>query len=65
MEWIKGIWLVNFFFFALILLFVWSKTVIIGKKTAMINSLARKVDEMQVDESTPPPQPEDIEDLKR
>jgi hypothetical protein len=41
---LRIIWVMNFFFFSLILLFVWSKIYIISKKVQAVASTAERVD---------------------
>jgi hypothetical protein len=54
MEAVKIIWVVNFFFFSLILFFVWSKLYVISKKikkcTAILEETDKVGSEMNKDE---------------
>ncbi len=47
MQVIRTIWVVNFFLFSLILLFVWSKVVIISKRVTQLLPLIKKVQELR------------------
>jgi hypothetical protein len=46
MEIVKVIWVVNFFFFSLILFFVWSKVHIISKRIKKAASIIEEIDKV-------------------
>lgn len=54
MVWIQAVWIANFFFFALILLFIWSKIAIISKKIKTIDSILTNTEELIGGKETPP-----------
>ncbi len=58
MEWIRVIWVFVFFFFALILIFTWSKMAVISGKIKAITRLVESIDEVssgeqKTDETAP------------
>jgi hypothetical protein len=50
MQWIKLLWVVNFFFFAVVLFFVWSKMTIIVKKVKTILPLISTIEALKEEE---------------
>jgi len=47
MELVKIVWVINFFFLALILIFIWSKLNIIARKIKLISDLIDKAKEVE------------------
>jgi len=47
MEFVKLIWVVNFFFFALILFFIWSKILIISKRLGILQQVLSSIDSLK------------------
>lgn len=58
MELIKAIWVINSFFFALVLVFIWSKSIIIAKKVSTISSIMERIEQIQLDDESPPSIPD-------
>jgi hypothetical protein len=46
MDIVRTLWIVNFFFFVLILIFMWSKIYLIGRRIDDIVSIVKKCDEL-------------------
>ncbi len=49
MELLKLLWVIVFFFLALIILFTWSKLAIISKKALIIRTLVEQIDALYLD----------------
>ena len=54
MEWVRVIWILNFFFFALILIFTWSKMAVISGKIKSITQLMEGLDELAPEQAEKP-----------
>ncbi len=54
MQIVALIWVINLFFFALILFFVWSKIAIISRKIASVHPTISSIDDLLLE---PPAQP--------
>jgi hypothetical protein len=46
MDIVRILWIVNFFFFVLILIFMWSKIYLVGRRIDDIISIVKKSDEL-------------------
>jgi hypothetical protein len=46
MDIVRTLWIVNFFFFVLILIFLWSKIYLIGRRIDEILTIVKKSDEL-------------------
>ncbi len=46
MEIVRIIWIVNFFFFLLVLIFLWSKIYLVAKKIGQLTSIIKNCDEI-------------------
>jgi len=46
MEVIKILWIVTFFFFTLILIFIWSKGIVITNRIKTVSALIEKIEEI-------------------
>ena len=56
MEIIKLLWIVEFFFFTLILIFIWAKMVVISNKVTKVIGLVKECDKIGIEvdvEKTP------------
>jgi cell division protein FtsL len=47
MDIIRTIWIVNFFFFLLVLIFLWSKLYLVSRKIAELSQTIKKFDEFK------------------
>jgi predicted membrane channel-forming protein YqfA (hemolysin III family) len=55
MEIVKVIWVINFFFFSMILFFVWSKIYIIAKRIKKATDLIGELDKVTEEPPATPP----------
>ena len=58
MDIVRTLWIVNFFFFVLILIFMWSKIYLIGRRIDEILVIVKKSDELPEIETVETPQAE-------
>lgn len=49
MQVLTAIWIITFFFFALILIFVWSKLVVVSGKIKSITGIIKNCDDIKSD----------------
>ncbi len=50
MEVLKLLWTITFFFFTLILIFIWSKVIVISNKLKAVSSLIEVSEKVELDE---------------
>ena len=53
MEYLKILWIVIFFLFSLCLIFIWSKLLVLAKRTSAIHLLLENFDTLAEDTSRP------------
>jgi hypothetical protein len=49
MNAVKILWAANFFFFALVMIYVWSKTIIIAKKLSLVDAALERATKLQTE----------------
>lgn len=54
MDEIKVLWIIVFFIFTLILIFTWSKILVISRKLGIIINLIKKCDDIKAQDSNKP-----------
>ena len=52
MNAVRVLWVVDFFFFALVIIYVWSKTIIVAKRLSLVDAALQRLLELR-QESTP------------
>ncbi len=57
MEYVKLLWIIIFFFFSLCLIFIWSKILVIAKRTTAVSELLERFNQLDAGGKQPDPNP--------